>query len=110
MAKIIWHDNAITLLESHIGYALEEYGQSTAMRWKKEIAAFEERIKQFPESYTPEELLVGLPILYRRRHLMNRRFKLIHYYDEKEDAVHVIDIWDTRMKPETLVNRINIAK
>ena len=41
MAKIIWHDEAIMLLESHISYALEEFGESTAMKWKKEIAAFE---------------------------------------------------------------------
>ena len=106
MAKIIWHDEAIMLLEGHISYALEEFGESTAMKWKKEVAAFEERVRIFPESYTPEELLVGSPVLYRRRHLMNRRFKLIHYYDETEDAVHIIDIWDTRMKPETLIKRI----
>jgi hypothetical protein len=44
--------------------------------------------------------------LYRRRHLMNRRFKLIHYYDEAADTVHVVDIWDVRMNPETLILRI----
>ena len=106
MAKIIWHEKAASQLDSHIGYALEEYGESTALKWKKEIVAFEERVRRFPESYTPEELLRGLPVLYRHRHLMSRRFKLIHYYDEAEDAVHIVDIWDTRMKPETLIRRI----
>ena len=106
MAKIIWHDNALALLDKHIEYAAMEYGKSTAKRWVDEIAAFEERVRVFPESYTPEELLKDLPILYRRRHLMNRRFKLIHCYDEAEDTVHVIDIWDTRMNPETLIKRI----
>ena len=92
MAKIIWHDNASSLLDYHIKYALVEYGKSTAMRWKDEISAFEERVRIFPESYTPEELLNDRQIIYRRRHIMNRRFKIIHYYDEIEDAVHVIDI------------------
>ena len=30
---------------------------------------------------------------------MNRRFKIIHYYDESEDTVHIIDIWDTKRNP-----------
>jgi plasmid stabilization system protein ParE len=107
MAKIKWHDEATMQLKNHISYALEEYGKSTALRWKKEVTAFEERVRLFPESYTPEEHLRGLPVLYRRRHLMNHRFKLIYYYDETEDTVHIVDIWDTRMKPETLIKRIN---
>lgn len=77
MAKINWHNNAIILLDCYIGNASIEFGKSTAKRWKTEIAAFEERVRFFPESYTPEELLRDKPILYRRRHLMNRRFKLI---------------------------------
>ena len=52
MAKIIWHENASLLLDYHIKYASVEYGKSTAMRWKKEISAFEERVRLFPESYT----------------------------------------------------------
>lgn len=106
MAKINWHNNAIILLDCYIGNASIEFGKSTAKRWKTEIAAFEERVRFFPESYTPEELLRDKPILYRRRHLMNRRFKLIHYYDEVEDTVHIVDIWDTRMNPKTLIKRI----
>lgn len=34
---------------------------------------------------------------------MHRRFKLLYFYDETEDTVHIVDIWDTRMKPETLI-------
>ena len=37
---------------------------------------------------------------------MNRRFKIIYYYNETEDTVRVIDIWDTKMNPQTLVKRI----
>ena len=37
---------------------------------------------------------------------MNRRFKLIYYYDELEDIVHLVDIWDTRMNPKALIKRI----
>ena len=37
---------------------------------------------------------------------MNRRFKIIYYYDEVEDIAHLIDIWDTKMNPKTLIRRI----
>ena len=106
MVKIIWHDQALQLLHEYIEYALAEFGKSTALRWKQEISVFEKRVLLYPESYTPEPLLRGAPAHYRFRHLMNRRFKLIHYYDEESDTIHVVDIWDTRMKPETLKNRI----
>ena len=29
-----------------------------------------------------------------------------NYYDEAADTVHVVDIWDVRMNPETLILRI----
>lgn len=37
---------------------------------------------------------------------MNRRFKIIYFYDEAEDTVHIMDIWDTKMNPKALVRRI----
>ncbi len=107
MAKVIWHSNAQSMLDYHIEYALAEFGKKTALRWRREIEAFEEQMKKYPESYTPEALLRGKPVLYRSRHLMNRRFKLIHYYNESTDTVHVVDIWDTRMNPSKLIKRIN---
>lgn len=48
MAKIIWHNNVLALLDEHISYAYDEFGETTAKRWKKEIAAFEERVRLFP--------------------------------------------------------------
>ena len=37
---------------------------------------------------------------------MSRRFKIIYYYDESEDVVHIVDIWDTMMNPKALIKRI----
>ena len=44
--------------------------------------------------------------LFRRCHLMNHRFKLIYFYDEVEDTVHIMDIWDTKANPKALIKRI----
>ena len=34
---------------------------------------------------------------------MNTRFKLIFFYDEVENTVHLVDIWDTKRNPKTLI-------
>lgn len=103
MAKIVWTEKFHQQLDYYIGNASIEYGKTTALRWVDEIAAFEHRVSLFPTSYTPEELLRGKKNLYRRCHLMNNRFKLIFFYDEAEDTVHLVDIWDTRRNPKNLI-------
>ena len=106
MAKIIWDEKAERALDEHVEYAYKEFGKTTAQRWLNERNAKEWRLEHYPESYPPEELLTGRKKLYRMCHLMNRRFKLIHYYEESEDTVHIVDIWDTRMCPKALIRRI----
>lgn len=106
MAKIEWTVNFMQQLNYYIENASIEYGKSTAMRWADEVAAIEQRLKIYPTSYTPESLLADKNLLYRRCHLMHRRFKLIYYFDDAEDMVHLVDIWDTRMDPKALIRRI----
>jgi plasmid stabilization system protein ParE len=106
MAKIDWTPQFFQRLDEHLEYAATEFGKATAMRWATEIASFEDRVKQYPTSYTLESLLSGKKMVYRRCHLMNRRFKIIYYYNEQEDIVHLVDIWDTRMNPKVLIKRI----
>ena len=107
MAVIEWTDPAWQLYNDMLEYAREEFGETTGRRWEKELLAIYERLRLFPESYPPEELLKGTSVLHRRCSMMHRRFKLLYYYDEAKDIVHIVDIWDTRMKPETLIKRIN---
>ena len=106
MAKIAWRKRALQLLDAYIGNASEEFGQSTALKWAEEIGSFEDRVRCYPLSYPPESLLRCKEKAYRRCHIMNRRFKIVYFYDEVKDAVIVMDIWDTRMNPKTLISRI----
>lgn len=106
MAKIIWTTDFEQQLDHYISNAGIEYGRSTAKKWAKEVAAIEQRLRSYPTSYTPESLLLGRDKVYRRCHVMHRRFKIIYYYDQAEDTVHIVDIWDTRMNPKTLIQRI----
>ena len=106
MAKIIWQKRASRVLDERLSYASSKFGKSTAKRWIEEIAYAEERIASMPTSYTPEPLLAGKKHIYRYCHLMNRRFKLIYCYYPSSNTSRVVDIWDTRLNPETLKRRI----
>ena len=37
---------------------------------------------------------------------MKRRFKIIYFYNQIEDTVHIMDIWDTKRNPSALIRRI----
>ena len=106
MAKIIWQTKASLLFEAYVENAAIGFGKSTALRWQKERKNIEWRLERYPVSYPPEELLQKRDVLYRRCHLMNRRFKFIYTYDEAADTVHIMDIWDSKANPKALVKRI----
>jgi len=106
MAKIKWQKKASRLLDERVTYATAQFGKSTAKRWIKEVASAEARIKSMPTSYAPEPLLVGKNHVYRYCHLMNRRFKLIYCYYPSSETARIVDIWDTRVNPESLKRRI----
>lgn len=106
MAVIEWTPSAWQAYNDYLENARMEYGRMTALRWEKEMLHIYERLNLYPASYTPETLLKAKKNFYRSCHLMNRRFKLIYYYDELEDIVHLVDIWDTRMNPKALIKRI----
>lgn len=106
MAVIEWEVSAWAEFSAHVKYAREEYGKKTMNKWLKEIDIIYDRLQKYPTSYTIERLLNDMPNIYRSCHLMNRRFKLIYYYHEPSDTVYIVDLWDTRMNPDYLRNRI----
>ena len=105
MAKIKWNDRATRQLESHIDYALVEFGRKAVNNWYKDIRRIESRMALHPQSYTIEQLLVGRGKVYRGAIIM-KNFKLIHFYDEAEDTVYIDAIWDMRMRPAKLLRLV----
>ena len=106
MVKIEWSDEAIQAFVAYVKNARIEFGETTAKRWLNERKNIEWRLERYPESYPPEELLVGRKLQYRRCSMMNRRFKLIYFYEESRNVVHIVDIWDVRRNPKTLTSRL----
>lgn len=106
MAKIVWSEQATCVYLEHVEYARLEFGCSTAKRWQTERKQAEWRLERYPTTFPPEPLLQNMTKCYRSCHIMRRRFKMIYFYDEENDIVHIMDIWDTRMNPKNLVLRI----
>ena len=107
MAKVIWEDCALSILLEYIENARLDFGTSAVNHWQKDRKTIEWRLEGHPTSYSPEKLLMNKHVVYRSCLMMSRRFKLIYYYDEAEDLVHIVDIWDTLMNPKTLAKRID---
>ena len=106
MVIIEWKDTAWQLYNDLLEYAKIEFGAKTGRRWEKELLAIYERLRLYPTSYPLEELLTGREVTFRRCHMMHRRFKLIYFYDDITNVVHIVDIWDSRMSPTKLEQRV----
>lgn len=105
MAVVKWRKQTWELFNNYVEYARFEYGEKTARKWLTEVSLLYERLQKHPLAYTIEPLLADNRHQYRSCRIM-RRFKLIYYYAANSDSVHIRDIWDTRMSPETLKRRI----
>jgi hypothetical protein len=101
-----WKAPAYRLFNEYVENALIEYGKKTAERWLSEANIILSRLQRFPESYIPEPLLKDRKRTYRSCRLMGGRFRLVYYYNPSTKIARIVDIWDTRMNPETLKKRI----
>ena len=82
-----------------------EFGEHTANNFVSKVASINRDLSRFPEIGYLEPLLKERKRLYRSRHILNR-FKVIYYYSESSDTIHVVDIWDMRREPAKLEKRI----
>ena len=105
MALVVTSETAQAELERIMSYSLQEFGRVAARRIDEEQRRIKHRLSVFPKSGFPETLLAGRNHEYRSCTL-RKRFKMVYYFDELTDTVHVMDFWDMRMSPLRLANRI----
>ena len=105
MAKVKWQKRAERELYNLLVKGFLEFGEATANNFADKVASLNDHLSKYPETGFPEPLLKDRKRLYRARHIL-KRFKLIYYYAESSDTVHVADIWDTRRKPSKLAKKI----
>ena len=100
-----WFAKAQLHWDEQLAYCAETFGRKLAL---ENIQAVEEKIEKicrFPESGTPEPLLKDEKYLYRFVHIQ-KRIKLIYRYDEQQQVIYIVDVWNTRMSPQNLVKRM----
>ena len=105
MAVVKWRKQAWKLFNNYVEHARMEYGEKTARKWLAEASEIYDRLQKHPKSYTTESLLLGKRHQYRSCHIM-RRFKIVYFYAPSSDTVYIRDLWDTKMNPITLRNRV----
>ena len=92
MAQVKWQKRAEKELYHFLVKGFQEYGETIANRFADKVAKLNAELEKFPETGFPEPLLKDRKKLYRARHI-HKHFKLIYYYSEATDTVHVADIW-----------------
>ena len=109
MATVIWTKHAHKEKDWLYLNGRLEFGITVANKTAQTILDIEKDLSKWPTSGFPEPLLRGTVPFYRSRHI-NKRFKIIYWYDETNDLVVIEDIWDIKRSPENLTKRVKIRK
>lgn len=104
MVKIKVLPKAKAKLQYQIGYAKEEFGNIAMKRWKEELDKIYSRLIRFPLSYAREKWLADYLLPYRSC-IIRENFKLIYRYDSVCDLVVIVDLWDMRMNPKSILRQ-----
>ena len=103
--QVKWFAKAQQHWDEQLDYCAETFGKSVALEGIKTVEEKIERICKFPTAGTPEPLLKGERLTYRFVHIQ-KRIKLIYRYDEQQQTIYIVDVWNTRMSPQRLIDRM----
>ena len=103
--QVKWFAKAQQHWDEQLLYCAETFGRKTALDSIKIVEEKIERICKFPMAGTPEPLLKDEKLLYRFVHIQ-KRIKLIYRYDEQQQIIYIVDVWNTRMSPQHLIERM----
>lgn len=98
-----WFAKAQQHWDEQLNYCIETFGLKTALNSIQAVEEKIERICKYPKSGTPEPLLKGEEQMYRFVRIQSR-IKLIYRYDEEQQIIYIVDVWNTRMLPENLTD------
>lgn len=90
--------------ENVLAYALAEFGETTVKRFNKSYSKISKRLATHPLSSPIEPLLKRFPRLYRSA-IIRKNWKIIYRYDEVYNRVVLVDLWDMRKNPKSLIRQ-----
>ncbi|MBQ5377848.1 MAG: type II toxin-antitoxin system RelE/ParE family toxin [Prevotella sp.] len=100
-----WFAKAQQHWEEQLNYCAETFGIHTALDCVRIAEEMIERICKYPESCPIESLLKDKKMTYRFIRIKNR-IKLIYRYDAQQQIIYIVDVWNTRMSPTNLLDRM----
>ncbi|WP_288734312.1 type II toxin-antitoxin system RelE/ParE family toxin [uncultured Parabacteroides sp.] len=103
--QVIWSPDAEEELENIVVYCLITFGKRMALKVYREMKHFDKLLAQNPYMGKYEVLLEKYPQKFRS-FVEHEHYKLIYYVNEQKNVIEIVDIWDTRRDPDSLINRI----
>ena len=103
MAQIVWTRQAYIERVSILSYGKDVFGEKAMRRLNDEIEKNIFYLQENPQIGSFEALLEENPLGYRSW-VIHKNYKLIYFV--KDETVFIADIWDTRMEPRKLKQRI----
>lgn len=100
---VIWHPEATLSAAQTAEYIRLRDGENASESFIEAIDEAVATIKAFPES-SPEERLFRKNPLHFRSVPIQKVSKIIYLIED--DTIYVVDFWDIRMKPWTLITRV----
>ncbi|NHM03025.1 type II toxin-antitoxin system RelE/ParE family toxin [Flavobacterium difficile] len=94
---IIWSEFANSQLKFIFKYYKTKVSLQTAKKITSEILKEVTKLKFHTDLGQKEELLISKPENYR--YLVKGNYKIIYRFDEKNNTIRVIDIFDCRQNP-----------
>ena len=103
--QVIWSPDAEKELDHIVESCLITFGKRTATKVYQQIKHYDELLAQNPLMGKHETLLEKYPQGFRS-FVEHNHYKLIYYIDKQKNIIRIVDIWDTRRNPESLVERL----
>ena len=100
---IIWHPEAMLSAAHTAEFIRVRDGEKACESFLNAVDAVLETLKRFPTSYPEERLFRKNPLQFRSVQIQHLN-KII--YRIEDDTIYIVDFWDTRMKPWTLISRV----
>ncbi len=91
-------------LKTVIDYGLVEFGKTTVKRFHNEYKDIKHRLMLHPLSSPREPLLKRFHRPYHSA-IIKENWKIIYRYDEANDLVIFVDLWDMRRSPRYLIRQ-----
>ncbi|WP_293715333.1 type II toxin-antitoxin system RelE/ParE family toxin [uncultured Parabacteroides sp.] len=103
--QVIWSPDAEKELDDLVEYCLITFGKRTASNVYRQIKHYDTLLTQNPLMGKHEILLEKYPQGFRSI-VEHSHYKLIYFIDKQNNIINIVDIWDTRRAPESLVERL----